>query len=68
MAYGVSMTKGYWKFIELKHGTWAWQLQELDGHTSRVGPFLSLEKCIANAKEYGYEEKQLDSRYVQRAS
>jgi len=46
--------------MELKDGKWAWQLQELDGHTSRVGPFPSLEKCITNASEYGYEDSTLD--------
>ena len=62
------MTEGYWKFIELKGGKWAWQLQELDGHTSRVGPFSSLEACIKNAKEYGYEDSTLDRSKDQRAS
>jgi hypothetical protein len=62
------MTQGYWKFIELKGGKWAWQLQEPDGRTSRVGPFPTLEKWITNAKEYGYEESTLDRRNDQRAS
>jgi len=63
------MPKGHWRFMELKDGTWAWQLQELDGHTSRVGPFPSLEKCITNASEYGYEDSTLDrSKDDQRAS
>jgi hypothetical protein len=60
------MTQGHWKFIKLKEGKWAWQLEGLDGNTSRVGPFPSLEACIMNAKGCGYEDSTLDRRKDQR--
>jgi len=60
------MTTNYWKFVKLKDENWAWQLQTPDGRISRVGPFPTLEKCITNAQEYGYEESALNRMNDQR--
>ena len=57
---------GYWRFIELQRGQWAWELQELDGAVCRVGPFASLDACMRNAREYGFRESDLDRRQYQR--
>ena len=59
---------GYWRFIELLGGKWAWELQEPDGSVCRVGPFASLEACTRNAREYGFRESDLDRRKYQRQS
>ena len=61
------MTTNYWQFVKLKDENWAWQLQTPDGRISRVGPFPTLEKCITNAQEYGYEESALNRMNDQRA-
>ena len=56
------MSAGYWRFIEIAPGKWAWQLHERDGSLCRVGPFTSVEACIRNAREYGFVESDLDRR------
>ena len=56
------MSAGYWRFIEVARGKWAWQLHEPDGSVCRVGPFDSLEACKRNAREYGFVESDLDRR------
>jgi len=59
---GENLAAGYWRFIELPRGKWAWELLEPDGSLCRVGPFASLEACTRNAREYGFQESDLDRR------
>ncbi len=57
----------FWQFIEVGDGNWVWERGNEDGTSTRVGPFNSLQECVVDARDHGFDESKLERRKVPRA-
>jgi len=60
---------GSWQIIEVGADLWAWECENADGTSMRVGVFKSRTDCLADARRHGYQPiPKPGSDELQRAS
>ncbi len=57
----------FWQFIEVGDGNWVWERGNQDGTSTRVGPFITLQECVVDARDHGFDESKLERRRMPRA-